>query len=157
MSACIILTNQSLDTKRDAAFRRCLFLLPHTLLSKIRFFCVLQDEPSFRRSSTSSFSLEIEEGLGLDSNPREDMDVCKCIVSSWHGGALNSRRAASPLVRLVEGEERWKAPDPPLKVFSLKIGMDPSKIVLSPAWCLKLRLTTGVRILALSRDEFRGL
>ncbi|GFV62254.1 uncharacterized protein TNCV_985181 [Trichonephila clavipes] len=39
------------------------------------------------------------------------MDVCKCIVPSWHGGTLNSRRAASPLVRLVEGEEGWKASD----------------------------------------------
>ncbi|GFV25412.1 uncharacterized protein TNCV_1146821 [Trichonephila clavipes] len=45
---------------------------------------------------------------GLDSNPREDMDVCKCIVPSRHGGTLNSRRAANPLVRLVAGEERWR-------------------------------------------------
>ncbi|GFW93870.1 RNase H domain-containing protein [Trichonephila clavipes] len=37
--------------------------------------------------------------LGLGSNPGEDMDVYKCIVPSPHGGALNSRRAASPLVR----------------------------------------------------------
>ncbi|GFT86482.1 cullin-4A [Trichonephila clavipes] len=27
------------------------------------------------------------------------------------GGTLNSRRPASPLVRLMEGEERWEAPD----------------------------------------------
>ncbi|GFY16625.1 hypothetical protein TNCV_2787511 [Trichonephila clavipes] len=33
------------------------------------------------------------------------MDVCKCIVPSRHVGTLNSRLAASPLVRLVEGEE----------------------------------------------------
>ncbi|GFX16815.1 uncharacterized protein TNCV_2517951 [Trichonephila clavipes] len=44
--------------------------------------------------------------LGLGSNPGEDMDVCKCIVPWRHGGTLNSRRAASILVRLVEGEER---------------------------------------------------
>ncbi|GFX03987.1 hypothetical protein TNCV_4678911 [Trichonephila clavipes] len=44
--------------------------------------------------------------LGLGLNPGEDMDVCKCIVPSWHGCTLNSRRAASPLLRLVEGEER---------------------------------------------------
>ncbi|GFU05430.1 uncharacterized protein TNCV_3290811 [Trichonephila clavipes] len=36
------------------------------------------------------------------------MDVCKCIVPSRHGGTLNSRRAASPLVRLVAGEEMWE-------------------------------------------------
>ncbi|GFX99961.1 uncharacterized protein TNCV_259981 [Trichonephila clavipes] len=38
------------------------------------------------------------------------MDVCKCIVPLRHGGTLNSRRAASHLVWLVEGEERWEAP-----------------------------------------------
>ncbi|GFV93952.1 hypothetical protein TNCV_3573051 [Trichonephila clavipes] len=37
--------------------------------------------------------------LGLGSNPGEDMDVCKCIGTSRHGDTLNSRRAASPLVR----------------------------------------------------------
>ncbi|GFX29411.1 uncharacterized protein TNCV_3997871 [Trichonephila clavipes] len=63
--------------------------------------------------------------LGLGSNPGEDTDVCKCIVPSQHGGTLNSRRAASPLVRLVEGEERREAPDHP-RVFSLKIGVKPS-------------------------------
>ncbi|GFU98357.1 hypothetical protein TNCV_385031 [Trichonephila clavipes] len=42
-------------------------------------------------------------------------------------------------------------------VFSLQIGVESSKIVLSPAWYSKLRLTTGERILALSRNEFRGL
>ncbi|GFX33590.1 hypothetical protein TNCV_1932571 [Trichonephila clavipes] len=38
-------------------------------------------------------------------------------VPLWHGGTLNCRRAASPLVRLVEGEERWKAPDQPQSVL----------------------------------------
>ncbi|GFU05822.1 transposon Tf2-6 polyprotein [Trichonephila clavipes] len=42
--------------------------------------------------------------LGLGSSPGEDLDVCKCIVPSRHGHALNSRRAASLLSRLVEGE-----------------------------------------------------
>ncbi|GFT76084.1 uncharacterized protein TNCV_1255641 [Trichonephila clavipes] len=79
--------------------------------------------------------------MGL--NPVEDMDVCKCIVPLRHGGTLNSRRAASPLVRLVEEVERLEAPDHP-QVFSLKIGVETSQIVLSPIWCSKLRLTTGV-------------
>ncbi|GFY26385.1 hypothetical protein TNCV_25821 [Trichonephila clavipes] len=48
--------------------------------------------------------------LGLDSNPGEDMDVCKCLVPSRHEGTSNSRRAASPLVRLVEEEERYGQP-----------------------------------------------
>ncbi|GFV13965.1 uncharacterized protein TNCV_524421 [Trichonephila clavipes] len=38
------------------------------------------------------------------------MAVCKCIVPLRHEGNLNSRRAANPLVRLVEGEERWEVP-----------------------------------------------
>ncbi|GFW15903.1 reverse transcriptase [Trichonephila clavipes] len=63
--------------------------------------------------------------LGLGLNPGEDMNVCKSTVPSPHVNTLNSRRAASPLVRLVEGEERWEAHDHP-KVFSLKIVVKPS-------------------------------
>ncbi|GFV54683.1 ammonium transporter Rh type B [Trichonephila clavipes] len=37
------------------------------------------------------------------------------IITAW--GTLNSRRAASPLVRFVEGEERLEAPDHPQGVF----------------------------------------
>ncbi|GFU26392.1 uncharacterized protein TNCV_2507101 [Trichonephila clavipes] len=83
----------------------------------------------------------VPQGLGL--NPGEDMDVYKCIVPLQHGGTPNSRRAASPLVYLVEEVERWEAPDHP-EVSSLKIGVETSQIVLSPVWCSKLRLTTGV-------------
>ncbi|GFW04665.1 hypothetical protein TNCV_3897171 [Trichonephila clavipes] len=63
------------------------------------------------------------------------------IVPSWHGGTINSRRAASPLVWLVE--ERWETPDHP-QVSSLKIGVETNQIVLSPACCSKLRLATVV-------------
>ncbi|GFX50640.1 espin-like protein [Trichonephila clavipes] len=59
--------------------------------------------------------------LGLGSNPGKGMDDCKCIVPSRHEGTLNSRRAASPLMRLVEGEERWRP-----RVSSLKIGIPSS-------------------------------
>ncbi|GFW45238.1 hypothetical protein TNCV_4733461 [Trichonephila clavipes] len=71
-------------------------------------------------------------------------------------GTLNSQRVASPLVRLVKGEERWNAPLTTFRVFFLKIGVGSRKIVPSPAWCSKLRLTIGLKNLALSRDEFRG-
>ncbi|GFX44280.1 hypothetical protein TNCV_4376681 [Trichonephila clavipes] len=81
--------------------------------------------------------------LGLGSRPGEGMGVC--IVPSWYGGTLTSRRAVSPLVRRMEEEERWEAFDSHRVVY-LKIGEDPSKIVLSPAWCSKLELTTGVKI-----------
>ncbi|GFV67924.1 hypothetical protein TNCV_664861 [Trichonephila clavipes] len=49
--------------------------------------------------------------LGLGSNPGEGMDVCECIVPSWHGGTRDSRRAANPLVMLMEGEDRWELLD----------------------------------------------
>ncbi|GFV01895.1 uncharacterized protein TNCV_4978461 [Trichonephila clavipes] len=71
------------------------------------------------------------------------MDVCKGIVPLLHGVTLNSHQAPSPLMRLVEGEERWEAPDHP-QVSSLKIGVKTGQIVLPPVWCSKLRLTTGV-------------
>ncbi|GFW94493.1 hypothetical protein TNCV_2702141 [Trichonephila clavipes] len=47
---------------------------------------------------------------GLGSNLGEDMGVlCLCGM----GGVLKSRRAASPLMRLVEGEEKWEASEHP--------------------------------------------
>ncbi|GFY18658.1 HTH_Tnp_Tc3_2 domain-containing protein [Trichonephila clavipes] len=64
------------------------------------------------------------------------MDVCKCILPSWHGGTLNSRRAASPLVRLVEGEETWEAHDLPQGVLPLNWGeteLNPSVTCLREA------------------------
>ncbi|GFS83267.1 hypothetical protein TNCV_600161 [Trichonephila clavipes] len=69
--------------------------------------------------------------VGLGSNTGEDMGVCERIVPLQHGGTLNSRRAASPLVCLVEGVERWEASDH-LRASSLKIGVETSQIVLSP-------------------------
>ncbi|GFW45882.1 hypothetical protein TNCV_4496011 [Trichonephila clavipes] len=65
-------------------------------------------------------------------------------VATTVSAIRGSRRAASPLVRLVKGEEMREAFDYP-RVFSLKSGVEPSKIVLSPAWCSKLWLT-GAKI-----------
>ncbi|GFT48474.1 uncharacterized protein TNCV_3822591 [Trichonephila clavipes] len=59
---------------------------------------------------------------GLGSNPGEDRDVRKCIVPLRHGDTLNSRRATSPLVKLVEGEERWEAPGHPQVFIPLNWG-----------------------------------
>ncbi|GFT97387.1 hypothetical protein TNCV_4838161 [Trichonephila clavipes] len=42
----------------------------------------------------------------LVSNPGEGMNVYKCIVPFRQGGTLNSCQAASPLVKLVGGEEK---------------------------------------------------
>ncbi|GFV83886.1 hypothetical protein TNCV_387941 [Trichonephila clavipes] len=40
---------------------------------------------------------------GLNSDPGEGMNVCKCMVPVLHGATPNSRRAASPPVRFVGG------------------------------------------------------
>ncbi|GFU49492.1 hypothetical protein TNCV_1590421 [Trichonephila clavipes] len=70
------------------------------------------------------------------------------------GGTLNSRQAANPLGKLMEGEERWEAPDHLQGVLPENWGgTEPN--VLSPVWCSKLRLTTGVH-LALYGDGFHG-
>ncbi|GFW05962.1 uncharacterized protein TNCV_4477561 [Trichonephila clavipes] len=71
------------------------------------------------------------------------MDVCKRVVPLRHGVTLNSRRAASPLVWLVEGEERWEASDHPQRVLPLNwVRTEPNRT--APAWCSKPRLTTSV-------------
>ncbi|GFV09773.1 cullin-4A [Trichonephila clavipes] len=90
--------------------------------------------------------------LGLGSNPGEDIDVCKCIVPSWYGGTLNSHRAASPLVRLVEGEERWEVPDHPQGVPPQNWG-EPKLYVT----CMVLKAADNDRRhLTLYHDKFRG-
>ncbi|GFS65210.1 uncharacterized protein TNCV_2450731 [Trichonephila clavipes] len=95
------------------------------------------------RLDNAGHALTTMNTQGLCSNPGEDMDICKCIVPSRHEGTINSRRAASPLVWLVEREERWEAPDHP-QVSSLKIGVETSQIVLSSVWCSKLRIMTVI-------------
>ncbi|GFU23257.1 uncharacterized protein TNCV_2559561 [Trichonephila clavipes] len=71
------------------------------------------------------------------------MDVSKCIASSRHGGTLNSRRAASPLVRLVEGKERWEAPDHTQGVLLQNWGETELNCYVACVVLIKLRLTTS--------------
>ncbi|GFU76247.1 uncharacterized protein TNCV_527271 [Trichonephila clavipes] len=68
-------------------------------------------------------------------------------------GILNSCRAASPLVRLVKGEERWEASDHPQSVLPLNWGgTEPNRIIT----CMVLKATDNARCpLALCHDEFR--
>ncbi|GFW31041.1 uncharacterized protein TNCV_4523101 [Trichonephila clavipes] len=83
------------------------------------------------------------------------MDVCKCRVSLCHGGTLNSRLDASPFVRLAE--EKWEVSDHSQGVLPPNWGGTKiKKIVLSPAWGSRLRLTKGVH-LALAMMNFVGL
>ncbi|GFW33542.1 hypothetical protein TNCV_2210771 [Trichonephila clavipes] len=78
---------------------------------------------------------------------RDSRRMCRpsgLVVSDADWGAVGTgRRAASPLVWLVEKVKRWEAPDH-LQVSSLKIGVKTSQIVLSHVWYSKLRLTKGV-------------
>ncbi|GFV86196.1 uncharacterized protein TNCV_671931 [Trichonephila clavipes] len=82
------------------------------------------------------------------------MDVCKYIVPSRHEGTLNSSRDASPIVRLVEGKERWEAPDHPQGVLPLNWGeTELNRSVI----CMVLKATANDRChLALCHDEYRG-
>ncbi|GFV73411.1 hypothetical protein TNCV_3389271 [Trichonephila clavipes] len=70
--------------------------------------------------------------LRLGSKPGEDMNVCKCTVPMRQGGTLNSRRAASPLVRLVAEDERWETTDPPLGYYTSKLGWNRAKSYCYP-------------------------
>ncbi|GFW76009.1 uncharacterized protein TNCV_351941 [Trichonephila clavipes] len=77
-----------------------------------------------------------------------------CNVPSRHGGALNSRRTVSLLLRLVEGEEGWKAPDHPQGV--LLQNWDENELNRSVT-CVVLKTTDNDRLhLAIFHDEFRG-
>ncbi|GFU78566.1 uncharacterized protein TNCV_2301781 [Trichonephila clavipes] len=91
----------------------------------------------------------------MGSNPVEGMNVCKCIVPSWHTGTLNSRRAASPLVRLMEGEERWKAPDHPQGALSQNRGGTEQNRTVT-RMMLKAKANDKRKNLALRRYEFHG-
>ncbi|GFU68015.1 uncharacterized protein TNCV_2823581 [Trichonephila clavipes] len=79
------------------------------------------------------------------------MDVCKCLR---HSGTLNSRRAASPLVWLVESKERWETSDHHQTVFSLNCGGIELNLTIT---CMVVKATANDRHhLALCHDEFRG-
>ncbi|GFU84442.1 uncharacterized protein TNCV_1066241 [Trichonephila clavipes] len=82
------------------------------------------------------------------------MIVRNCIGPSRHGDTLNSRRAASPLERLVEGEERWEASDHSLCALPLNWGGTEQHRTVT---CMVLKATANNRChLTLYNDEFRG-
>ncbi|GFV37346.1 uncharacterized protein TNCV_1757841 [Trichonephila clavipes] len=83
------------------------------------------------------------------------MDVCKCIVPLQHGGTRNSRRAASPLVRLVEEEERWESADLPQGVLPQNWGGTEQNRSVT---CMVLKATGNDmrKNKAPCRNEFRG-
>ncbi|GFW25672.1 uncharacterized protein TNCV_1309331 [Trichonephila clavipes] len=95
---------------------------------------VVADRPE---SSTRAVA---HHGLGL--NLGEVMDVRKCIVPLRHVGALNSRRAASPLDRFVKEEETWEAPGRPQGVSPLNWGVTEPKRNVT---CMVLKTTANNR------------
>ncbi|GFW51034.1 uncharacterized protein TNCV_3593161 [Trichonephila clavipes] len=88
--------------------------------------------------------------MGLNSG----VVVCKCIVPSRHGGALNSHPAVSPLVRFVEREERWEAPFPSRGVLPQNWSETEQNRAVT-CMVLKAKANDRRNILALSRDECR--
>ncbi|GFW48179.1 uncharacterized protein TNCV_1743621 [Trichonephila clavipes] len=78
------------------------------------------------------------------------------VFSDADCGAVGpGRRVASPLIRLVEGKERWEDPDYPLGVFPQNCdGTEPNRTVT--CMVLKAKANDRRKTLALSRDEFRG-
>ncbi|GFS57581.1 uncharacterized protein TNCV_1402321 [Trichonephila clavipes] len=81
------------------------------------------------------------------------MGICECIVPSRHGGTLNRRRAASPLVSLVEREERREAPNHPQGVLPRNWGK--TELNRSVTCMVLIATANDRRHLALSHDEFR--
>ncbi|GFU86065.1 uncharacterized protein TNCV_654591 [Trichonephila clavipes] len=78
-----------------------------------------------------------------------------CIVPSWYGGTLTSRRAVSPLVRRMEEEERWEAFDSPQGGLPQNWrGPEQNRTVT--CLVLKARANDRRKNLALNHDEFRG-
>ncbi|GFW09563.1 uncharacterized protein TNCV_3996691 [Trichonephila clavipes] len=70
------------------------------------------------------------------------------------GGTLNSRRAASPLKRLVEVEERWEISDHPQGVLQNWGGTEQNRTLT--CMVLKAKANDRRKNLTLSLDEFRG-
>ncbi|GFS54824.1 uncharacterized protein TNCV_3575601 [Trichonephila clavipes] len=100
-------------------------------------------------------------GLVLLTNEGVQQQQCfsalsafNCVVACAHGDTLNSRQAASPLVWLVVGEERWVASDHTQSVLPLNWGgIEPNRTVTR----MVLNATANDRRhLALCHDEFRG-
>ncbi|GFX24157.1 uncharacterized protein TNCV_2436501 [Trichonephila clavipes] len=70
------------------------------------------------------------------------------------GVTLNNCRVTSPLVRLVEREEKWEAPDHPQGVLPQNWG---ETKLNGSVTCMVLKATDNDRRhLAFFHDEFRG-
>ncbi|GFW78689.1 uncharacterized protein TNCV_4261121 [Trichonephila clavipes] len=75
-------------------------------------------------------------------------------MPSRHGATFNSRRAASPFVRLVEGEEMWEVPDHIQGILLLNWGE--TELNHSVTYMVLKATANDRRHLTLSHDVFRG-
>ncbi|GFX02642.1 hypothetical protein TNCV_3869791 [Trichonephila clavipes] len=71
------------------------------------------------------------------------------------GRGSNGRRASSLLVRLVQGEVRWEAPDHSQSVLPQNWGRTEQNLTVI-CMVLKAKANNRRKILALHRDVFRG-
>ncbi|GFW38456.1 uncharacterized protein TNCV_1333091 [Trichonephila clavipes] len=83
---------------------------------------------------------------------RDNRWVRHLSLTNW--GTLNSREAASPLVRLMEEEVRWEVSDHLHGVFPQNFcRTDPKRNV---TYMVLKAKTNNKRMSSLCRDEFRG-
>ncbi|GFX27906.1 uncharacterized protein TNCV_3083291 [Trichonephila clavipes] len=76
------------------------------------------------------------------------------LVPLRHGGTLNSRRDANPLMSLVEEEKRWEAPEHPQGVLPQNWdGIEQNRTVT--CMVLKVKANDRRKNLALRRNKFR--
>ncbi|GFV56591.1 uncharacterized protein TNCV_1247861 [Trichonephila clavipes] len=90
----------------------------------------------------------------MASIPGEGMNICKRIMLLGHGGTLNSYRATSPLVRLVEREKRWKTSDQPQGVIPQNYGGTEQSPTVT---CIVLKAKANDRCRNLAAMSFAGL
>ncbi|GFV36446.1 uncharacterized protein TNCV_2234931 [Trichonephila clavipes] len=92
---------------------------------------------------------------GLGSNPGEGMDFCECILPLQYEVTLKSCRAARPLMRLLEEEERWESPDHPQGFLPLKWGRTEQNRTVA-CMVLNAKANNMRTNLGLGCDELRG-
>ncbi|GFV37475.1 cullin-4A [Trichonephila clavipes] len=112
--------------------------------------------PPVWRSQIEAHEIHRSKGVkGLSSNSGEGLNVCKCVVPPRHEGILNSRQAASPLVRLVEEQDRWEVPGHPQCVLPHNwVGTLQNRTIT--CMVLKAKANDMRKNLSLSCDEFPG-
>ncbi|GFW23966.1 uncharacterized protein TNCV_4950121 [Trichonephila clavipes] len=88
------------------------------------------------------FESEVKQEKSAGRQTEKNLPVKDVRMPARHGVTLNSHRAASPLVRLVEREERWEASHHPQSVLPLNWGGIESNRSVT---CVMLKATANDR------------